>query len=489
MAVSIARVRSSQTGSSRQLTGAPVMFRAFRLRAILFPLGVAIASITAVAWYGLIKIPSQQRYITDRNLRLLKTKAAQIKAKVDNLDVQIDNALDFYPRASDRDAATFARELQRYVRRFAPGLEILSDDDGDAVRSMREKASDPPNVTVLRDEGRNYLYLGYNHDNQVIVARVDLEKAVAPFLSSASEFDALLLVPRDGSVIAQQSSAGLELAHVDGLRPSTPPPSGDVKNGAAPTLFASMWKSTNVENVILGNAEYQLYVQPLQLSLATSDDKKVKGQEEWALCGLVRADHFRSAGSAISATYLLWFGAALATVCLAIPLLKLHILSPTERFRSVDGVFVAVTAFAAAGLVTFCAVDAYYFSVEVNDRGRKTLSDVAHAIGERFRDETRLIAAQMKELQETSFWTTSLAYPTAEVPPNLHLAKYPADRFPTTIEFKDHFLCTPSWACRDNILVKTREQFKPYPFFDNVMWLDEDVCQRIQWTVRSEEQQ
>jgi len=53
-----------------------VRLRAFRVRAILFPLGVALASITAVAWYGLVTIPAQQRYITDRNLRLLKTKGA-----------------------------------------------------------------------------------------------------------------------------------------------------------------------------------------------------------------------------------------------------------------------------------------------------------------------------------------------------------------------------------------------------------------------------
>src|SRR5262245_29660145 len=265
MAVSIARVRSSQTGSSRQLTGAPVMFRAFRLRAILFPLGVAIASIALVAWYGLVKIPAQQRYITDRNLRLLKTKAAQIKAKVDNFDVSIDNALDFYPQEG-RDAATYARDLQRYMR-FASGLEILAEDDSDAAKAMRAEASDPPRVIVRRDEGRSFLYLGYNHDGKIVVARADIEKAVAPFLSG-SEFDALVLVTRNGSVIAQQSSAGLELVHVDGLRATkaAPGPAGDPKGAAAPTLFESIRKSTAVENVILGNAEYQLYVQPLPLS-------------------------------------------------------------------------------------------------------------------------------------------------------------------------------------------------------------------------------
>ena len=75
-------------------------FRAIHLRAILLPLAVAVASIALVAWYGFVKIPAQQRYITDRNLRLLKTKSAQIKSKVDNFDLSVDHAIDFFPRGT-----------------------------------------------------------------------------------------------------------------------------------------------------------------------------------------------------------------------------------------------------------------------------------------------------------------------------------------------------------------------------------------------------
>ena len=458
-----------------------MIFRAFRLRAILFPLGVAIASISLVAWYGLIKIPAQQRYITDRNLRLLKTKAAQIKAKVDNFDVSIDNALDFYPQAT-RDNATYARDLQRYVRRFASGLEILSQHENDAAELMYKWPSDPPRVVVQRDEGRNFLYLGYNHDNKIVVARTDIEKAVAPFLTSGSEFDALLLVTRTGRVIAQQSATGLELAHVDGLRASAAPPSGgDAKGASAPAVFESLRKSTNVENVILGNAEYQLYVQPLQLSLATAEGDGT-GQEEWALCGLVRADHFRAAGSAISYTYLLWFGAALATVCLAIPLLKLHILSPSERLRGTDAVFTAATTFLAAGMLTFCAVDAYYFHIEVNERARRVLGEVAHGISSSFRSETAAIAAQMTELQDLALWR-QLNYDDPLTPRTLPLKAVGPNELPTTIRVEgDRYFCRDEWACRDNILVRNRTHFTRYPYFDNVMWLDDAGWQRVKWS-------
>ena len=46
----------------------------------------------------------------------------------------------------------------------------------------------------------------------------------------------------------------------------------------------------------IGGAAYKLYVQPVLLSLYAPDGKE---PEEWSICGLVRADHFRAASSAI----------------------------------------------------------------------------------------------------------------------------------------------------------------------------------------------
>jgi hypothetical protein len=48
--------------------------RGVRLRAVLLPLGVAVLSIAALGW------------------RILRTRGAQLKAKVDNFDRAIDHA-------------------------------------------------------------------------------------------------------------------------------------------------------------------------------------------------------------------------------------------------------------------------------------------------------------------------------------------------------------------------------------------------------------
>ena len=55
--------------------------RGIQLRAVLIPVGVAVFSIAALAWYGFVYIPSQQRYLNERNIRLLRILAEQVGSK------------------------------------------------------------------------------------------------------------------------------------------------------------------------------------------------------------------------------------------------------------------------------------------------------------------------------------------------------------------------------------------------------------------------
>src|ERR1700730_13621609 len=87
-------------------------------RAVLLPAGVAIGAILVLAWYNFLWIPAQQRYLNERNLRVLRTISAQIKSKVDNFDQAIDKAIDSTENP-DKES------LGAYVQLFAPDLEIL----------------------------------------------------------------------------------------------------------------------------------------------------------------------------------------------------------------------------------------------------------------------------------------------------------------------------------------------------------------------------
>src|SRR5439155_12948031 len=113
--------------------------RGIPIRAILVPVSVAVLAVAALSWYGLSWIPAQQRYLHERNSRLLRTIASQIRSKVDNLDQSVDYALESFEIANDQNPALL-RTFNRYVKLFAPALEILDGSSGTALVDY----DDPP---------------------------------------------------------------------------------------------------------------------------------------------------------------------------------------------------------------------------------------------------------------------------------------------------------------------------------------------------------
>ncbi len=120
-----------------------------QFRGVLLPLSVAAGSMLALAWYGFVWIPAQQSYFNARNLRLLRTMAADIKAKVDNFDLAVDHAFESFKSFEvDPQSPTWQAQFDTYVRDFAPDLEVLLPEDRvDAARLLRTIPSDPPTMT------------------------------------------------------------------------------------------------------------------------------------------------------------------------------------------------------------------------------------------------------------------------------------------------------------------------------------------------------
>jgi hypothetical protein len=441
------------------------------LRSVLVPMGAAVASVLALTWYGMFWIPAQQQYLHESNLRLLRTMSAQIKARVDNFDQAIDHAIDSFPtKAVDREA------FGKYVQAFAPELEILKNPLETADRKGAEylvfkSAGDPPRVVVRRDEGKSFLYLGYkrSEDDRKVIARGDIEKVAAPFLATRSQFDAVLLVNKDGRVITQKSPSGIVLAQVDSLVAD----------------FAKRRKASDIEDVHLGDAPFKLYLQPIQLSLNRADLSAARDEpEEWTLCGLVRADHFRADSSAISYTYLLWFAAALAVVFVAIPFLKLELLPARQRLRDVDGVLVAVTTFLGAGLLIFCVTDAYVFAVAFKGTTNQQLEGLAEALKNHFDQEVEAISTQRDRLNSVGVWSSlgygrDLEHHYQANPPT---GKTKGDERVVTIDDKR---CDPPEACKEGLLALLKPELLTYPFFERVVWYDADGQERIKWTTRN----
>jgi hypothetical protein len=116
-AASLVVMRIMPARSDRVLAKHTHLCMSYQWRAILLPVGLAIVSILVLSWYNFVWIPAQQHYLNDRNLRVLRTISAQIKAKVDYFDQAIDHSLD--------SVANPDRDLAKYVHLFAPDLEVL----------------------------------------------------------------------------------------------------------------------------------------------------------------------------------------------------------------------------------------------------------------------------------------------------------------------------------------------------------------------------
>ena len=475
--------------------------RGLRLRAILLPLGVALLSIAALGWYGLVRIPAQERYLNERNLRILRTRSAQLKAKVDNFDRAIDHALESY-HADNARGDQLRDSLGEYVRLFSRGdLEVRQADKAPATADstniedvLMRFAADPPVVRIQRDEGKNYLYIGSRPRDgdersvSKVVVRNNIEMLATSYLEVGSEFDGLLLADSSGRVIAQ-SAAAVNLARVDTLIDAPRPDQRASGEQHRPT-FASLRMSSNVANVTVGDAGYKLYVQPVQLSLIAlrtdqQTGKTIAGDpEEWVLCGLVRADHFRAEAAAISYTYLLWFSTALAALCLGIPLVKLRVLSPRERVTANDGVWVSVTTFAAAGLLTLIGMDVYAFRYDFRRAVDERLQRVAQKLRANLSDELTQIDRQLAELQDAG--ASAMARVDDAV-------KGRTDKTPKIVvkphdEVDDdaqHTKCRPEPACDSRLLEKPTEGGvipQTYQYFDIAAWNDVKGSQRVKWS-------
>jgi hypothetical protein len=475
-----------------------VTFPDIRWRSVLLPGGVALAALACLAFYNFVRIPAQQQYLNERNLRLLRTSGAQIKSKIDNFDLAIDHAIDSFPNEAAAD------RLGDYVKLFAPELEIqqfsrarpIKPDAPEVEKSAVKSAGDPPRITIQRDEGTNYIYLGYKRRSTIVLAKADIEEVVAPYLSVANEFDAVLLADRNGRVLAQRSSAGLELARVDRLRPATPSPTQSKDKTDPGDIFESLRVSSNSQDIVIGDGSYKLYIQPIQLSLASLPSSPIAGSkpgaesadkpEEWALCGLVRADHFRES-YAISYTSVLLFAAALVAICLVIPLLKPHILNPRERLRRVDGALIAVSAFLVTALITFSLLDAYRL-VNALRTTDDQLKHTAEEFWANLKSETETINAQMDEIEEdVSLGNADSKYGPANHsgPHRQSLTRFGQSPRPQIQLRKKGIECTPPEACRDQLLswlTNAQLDTLPYPYFEIVAWNDGDGQQRVKWT-------
>ena len=445
-----------------------------KLRAVLIPASIGLILIVAAVSYNLFWLPSQHRYLDDRNFRVLKTLSDQIRLKINVFDKMMDHAAD--------SGITSGNSLRAYLKTVAPQLQQPSDSESETV--VGHDFGDPPRLAVSSDEGTHYLYLAFKQDKRPGYSiRTDLDKLIDKLLPPARRcpFDAVIVAQSDGTVIYQNSQSGIIVARIDTLEDA----SGDGKTGKpiAPITVDALSRSSKLDEVKIAGARYRLYSQPLQLPFAQANPQvklptAVNGvvPTSWILCGLVRADRFQSESQALSNAYMLWLVAFILLAVVAYPFLKIHITSPAERVHARDVVTIAISISVAVTILTFILLDFDYCRNWLDRSAGDQMKRLADAIDSNFGDEKSKAFAQLRRFYAD---------------PSLHSSLQRAQ--------SDHDLriqltgggtgCNPSWACRNGILsdsdhaaTKLAKLLDTYPYLQYANWSDSRGLQRVKWT-------
>jgi len=454
------------------------MSKLVRLRSFFVPALIGSILCCAFGYYYLYWVPSRQRYLDDRSFRVLKTLSDQIRLSINTFDKMLDNAA---------DNGISGDSMGDYLKAVAPQLQIPEEDESDPV--VGQDYSDPPKIAVEADEGTHFLYLAFQRGSKAskrsspakYVIRTDLDKMIdrlAP-QRSLNPFDVLLVAQSDGIIIFQRSVSGIEVARIKTIEDA----SGETKGKPHKPITADLLsQASRLEEVKFAGARYRLYSQPLQISFFPAKGGPMSGvPPPWVLCGLVRADRFRSESQSIPYAYILGILAAILLVVAAYPFLRLLLSSPAERLRTVDLIATAVfTCFVAAAL-TLILSDLYYWQIAFGPAADDDMGRLARAIDSNFAHETNLAFAQLDALNRSPDLLAALQ-------------QVSVDPDSTPPQLTEGGKCNPSWACRIEILrnpprgakASPDEEVKlleyEYPYLAHVYWSDYQGVQRVKWS-------
>ena len=482
--------------------------------------------------YYLYWVPNRQRHLDDRGFRYLKTLSDQVRLTINTYDKMLDNAVDS-GGVTTKSGAVKEANLKQYLDLVSP--ELVVPDKGETEHVIGEDYDDPPKIAVKADEGTHFLYLAFSHSETEegesapvkakLVVRTDLDRLINGLLGppDLSPFDVVLLAQSNGNVIFQKSLSGIEVARIENLQDD----SGLVDEKNPKQIGVQLLSPVSrLEEVKIAGARYRLYSQPLQIAFLpanphakpASEDSKgnsAKGQSgatsvkqasdtngatpnppakiaedpsaPWVLCGLVRADRFRTESQLIPYAYILIILACVLLVIASYPFLKLYLSSPGERLRSRDVTTNAVFAWLLTAILTFTLVDAYYLNSFFGPGADEEMRRLAVAVNLNFEHERFNAFAELDALNNLP----KLKEDIGSV--NKDLGRGPDKGVSLLLGDPGNMGCDPNSACKMNILQGTPPQldkqdsatFENYPYLFFAAWSDVSGKQLVKWTTRT----
>jgi hypothetical protein len=402
------------------------------------------------AYYALV-VRTQTNYFTNRDFRVLAAMGDQIRGVVGTLASSITNAAMPPARLPDHDtngspfltaihdanpapSANPTQDLARIEKMvgLVPNLALIEKPSTVAAETNVPAA--PGLVCEVVPAGTaswlRFEYQGGTNSNLRLKLRANLARLLEPIVNR-SEFDDLLLVATNGEILYQRVTGPLRIARL--------------------VIPGDNSLATNLVNY--AGAEYRLFAQPVRFTLP-SGGSAPPSVFEWSLCGLVKAERFRSDTLAVNYTVLLLFVLTGLLLLLSWPFLDVCFLGQRGSLRPATVALLACSTLAMNGLLTLLVLDlcAYHRTKEELDAGMRGF---ARSLRQNLRAELKAIASQAETLNERFGQIGSATNRT-------HLLDEPR-------------LVTWSGSAPD-----------PYPFFEMAIWNDRRGNQLVKWTVKGE---
>lgn len=217
-------------------------------------------------------------------------------------------------------------------------------------------------------------------------------------------------------------------------------------------------ETTPVTTLMLSNGKFKLFMNRIRFDQ--------QNQEDWILCGLVRESAFNAKARSVDLIYIVFIGLISLFILMAMPVLKLLVMSPIERLQIVNVWFTGFSIVSGTALVTvlllFWNNFLSYSACVDND-----LLKLSVALQSRFNGELKQAYQQLNVLQDS--------FPEGDLIINNNRASVIREKIYRKPDNR-------AWLKEKFGL----DSLTQYPYFNEVFWLDGTFKQRITLTTHAE---
>lgn len=389
--------------------------------------------VVPVALYYFVYVSSQQSYFTNRSHRSLSGIGQQIVERVEGLSSVVESAglrrCENGDETIEADAPQMSPEVRRkralealtgYFKTLSPFGTTLTLE-GDPFEPGARGPTKPVVAVDFKEDGSallTYKCGGGGKFKQGLFSvtsndtRTLLKPAIERFMldrnKAADEglFDRVFIADSaTGDVVFEYGLDSVTIVNlydlIDGQSSSPGAKNGENtstanKKGLQDSRGRPERGSSGMTHVRIAEADYQLFIQPIQLTRPKEVSDAALGYR-LTVGGLVRSDHITAKTFSFSYTLLLLFILLVLMTTFSGPLIKLKLIGPKDRVRPADVVLAACSAFFGTALLILSVLDGYTY-LSIDSELDEQLETLARNVDRNLRRELSLAVEQLNVL-------------------------------------------------------------------------------------------